>query len=94
MDVKDKQEAVIIFFLLEGCTREEIVTRLRNVYGSAACCHVSAFRWAKKFAVAMKTLQRRTPRKFYQYETNAVIRSILEENPNASLRDIADVLSI
>jgi hypothetical protein len=45
MEVKDKQRAVIEFLLFEGCAGEEIVIRLRNVYGSAAYYRASVFRW-------------------------------------------------
>jgi hypothetical protein len=36
MEVKDHHRAVIEFLLFEGCAVEEIMIRLRNVYGSAA----------------------------------------------------------
>jgi hypothetical protein len=45
MDMKDKQRAVIEFLLLAGYVGEKIVIRLRNVYGSAAYCGASGFRW-------------------------------------------------
>jgi hypothetical protein len=45
MDLKDKQRAVIEFPLLEGCTGEEIVMRLRSVYVLVTYYHVSVFRW-------------------------------------------------
>jgi hypothetical protein len=36
MDVKDKLRVVIEFLLVEGCAGEEMVTRLWNMYSSAA----------------------------------------------------------
>jgi hypothetical protein len=45
MGIKDKQCVVIEFLVLEGCAGEEIVIGLQNMYGSAAYCRISVFRW-------------------------------------------------
>jgi hypothetical protein len=95
IEVKDKSRAVIEFLLLEGCAGEEIVIRLRNIYGSSACCRASGFRWINEVRRGDEELRNEgQPGRPYRYETDAVIRSILEEDWNTSLRTIADTLSI
>jgi hypothetical protein len=67
MDVKNKQQAVIEFFIFEGCAGETSVMSLRN---------------------------EERPGRRDRHETDAAIRSILQEDPNASLRNIAEALPI
>jgi histone-lysine N-methyltransferase SETMAR len=95
MDVKDKQRTVIEFLLLEGCSGDEITIRLKRVYGSAAYCRASVFRWINEVRRGNEELRNEgRPGRPYRYETDAAIRSILREDPNASLRMIAETLSI
>jgi transposase len=95
MDVKDKQQAVIEFLMLEGCSEEEIVTRLQNVSGSAAYCHASVFKWINEVCSDNEELRNKgRPGRLYRHETDAAIRSILQEGLNVSLRTIAESLLI
>jgi hypothetical protein len=71
------------------------VIRIRNIYGSAAYCHASVFKrinevWGGNEEVRNEGHVRRP----YRYETDAVIQSILQEDPNISLRTIAQTLWI
>jgi hypothetical protein len=94
MNVKNKHRAVIEFFLLEGCTSQGMVMRLRNVYGSVAYCRASVFRWISEVRCGNGELRNEgRPGKPYRHEIDA-IRSILQELPNASLRPDAKILSI
>jgi hypothetical protein len=95
MDVKDKQRSVIEFLLLEVCAGEEIVIRLRNVYGSDTCCRASIFIWISEVRRSNEEFRNggrlgRTN----QHEIDAGIRSIPQKNSNTSLRTIAEILSI
>jgi hypothetical protein len=45
MDVKQKQQAVVEFLLLEGCEGDGILLRVQNAYGRDASRRVSASRW-------------------------------------------------
>jgi hypothetical protein len=45
MDVKQKQQAVIKFLLLEVCEGDDIGLRFQNAYGRDAYCRASVFRW-------------------------------------------------
>jgi transposase-like protein len=95
MDVKDKQRAVIEFLSLEGRAGKEIVNCFRNLYGSAARCRASVFRWISEVRCRSEELRNEgRPGRHDQYETDAAIRSIRYEDPNASLRTIAETLSI
>jgi hypothetical protein len=95
MDVKDKQLAVIEFLLLEECASEEIVMCLRNLYASAAYCRASVFRWISEVRRGNENLRNKgRPERPFRHETDAAIRTILQEDPNASLRTIAEILSI
>jgi hypothetical protein len=94
-DVKDNSRAITEFLVLEGCAGEEIVIRLRNVHDSAADCRASIFRWIDEVRRGNEELRNEGPPGTpYRYETDAVIRSILQEDPNASLRTIVGTLSI
>jgi hypothetical protein len=95
MDVKDKQRAFIEFLLLEGCAGEEIVIRLRNLYGSAAYCRASLFRWINEVRRVNEELRHEgRPGRPYPYEIDAVIGIILQEGSNGSVRTIAETLLI
>jgi hypothetical protein len=94
-EVKDKQQAVIELLLLEGCTGEEIMMHLRNVYGSSAYCRASAFRLVSEVGRGNKEL--RNPGglgRSDQHEIDTAIRSIQQENPNTPLRTITKTLLI
>jgi DNA-binding NarL/FixJ family response regulator len=74
--------------MLEECPSEEIVIFLRNVLGRA-----SVFRSIDEIHWASEELRNEgCPGRTYQNETDA-IRSILQEDPNASLKTIAETLS-
>jgi hypothetical protein len=88
MDVKDKQRAVVIFLPLEGSAGKEIVIRFGNVYGSAGYWRASVFRWIRE----VRRSKEGRPGRPYQHEADVAIRSVLQENPNASLRTIAETL--
>jgi hypothetical protein len=76
MDVKDKQRAVIEFFLLEGCVGEEILIRFRNVSSSDEDCRASVFRWINEVRRVNKQLRNEgRPRRHYRYETDIVIHA-------------------
>jgi hypothetical protein len=95
MDLKQNRRAVIEFILLEGCAGEEIVIHLRNVYGSAEYCRASVFKWINEVRRGNEELRNEGHlERPYRYETDAVIRSILQEDPNISLRTIAQTLWI
>jgi hypothetical protein len=95
MDVKVRQRAVIEFLLLEGCTDEETAIRLRNVYSSDASCYGSIFRRINDVRSGNKELcNEGRPRRPYGCEKGVAIPSILQDEPNASLRTIAETLSI
>jgi hypothetical protein len=95
MDVKQKQRAVIEFFLLEWYEGDNIALRLQNVYGRDAYCRASVFRWMNEIRRGNERFRNegRLGRP-YRYETDAALRSILRDDPNASLRTMADTLSI
>jgi hypothetical protein len=95
MNVEAKQRAVIEFLLLERYAGEEIAIRLRNVCGLAACCHALVLRWISEIRRGNEELRNEgRPGRPYRHETNAAIQSILQEDPNPSLRTIAETLSI
>jgi hypothetical protein len=48
MDVKQKQQAVIEFLLLEWCEGNDIIVRLQNTHDRDAYCQASVFRWTNK----------------------------------------------
>jgi transposase len=95
MDVKGKERAFLELVLLEGCLSKEIAIHLQNVYGPAAYYCTSVSRWISKVRRGNEELRNEgcfgTP---YRHETDAVIRSVLQEDPNASLSTIAETLSI
>jgi hypothetical protein len=76
-------------------TNSRVVIPLRNVYGSAAHCHASVFSWINEVRHGNKKLRNeRRPGRPYRHETDAAIRSIRHEDPNASLRTVVETLSI
>jgi hypothetical protein len=95
MDVTDKELAIIEFLLFEGCSDEEIVIRLRHVYGSAAYRSAPVFRWISEVCRGNEELRNEgRPERPYRHETDVTIRSILQEKPNAPLRTITETLLI
>jgi transposase len=95
MEIKDKQRAVIEFLLLEGCAGDEIAIRLRNVYGEDAYSRATVFRWITEVRRGNEELRNEgRPGRPCRHEIDAVIRSILRDEPNASLRTIAERLAI
>jgi hypothetical protein len=95
MDIKNKQRAVIKFFPLDGCASEEIMIRLRNGDGSAACCRASAFRWISELGRGSKKPRNKgRPKRTYQNETGTLIRLILHKDPNASRTTLAGAMFI
>jgi predicted transcriptional regulator len=74
--------------MLEGCPSDEIVIFLRNVSG-----YTSVFRSINEIHRGSEELRNEgRPGRPYQNETDA-IQSILQEDPNASLRTVAETLS-
>jgi hypothetical protein len=63
--------------------------RLQSVYGSAAYCRVSVFKWISK----VRRGNEERPGICYQHETDAAIGPILQEDANASLRTITETLT-
>jgi hypothetical protein len=95
MDVTQKQRAAIEFLLLEGCDGDDIMLSLQNAYGREAYCRASVFRWMNEIRRGDEELGNEGCRgRPYRYETNAVLRSILRDDPNASLQTLEDTLSI
>jgi hypothetical protein len=93
-DVKQKQRAVVEFLLLEECEDDDIQVRFQNTYGRDAYCRASVLRWMNEIRCGNEELQNeRHPGKPYRSETDAALRSILRDDPNDSLRTIADTLS-
>jgi hypothetical protein len=65
------------------------------MHGSAAYCRASVFRWISEVRDGNEKLQNEgSPGRPYQDETDAAIRSILQQNQNALLTTIAETLSI
>jgi hypothetical protein len=67
MDFKDKQREVIKFLLFEACAGEEIVIRVRNLYGQL---HIVALQYSDgsaKFAAATK-----------KFETKGALESLID----------------
>jgi hypothetical protein len=92
LDAHDKERVIIEFLLLEGCVGEEIAIRLRNVYGSAAYCRASVFRWISEVRRGNEELRNEgCPGKLYRYESDAAIRPIRQEDPKTWLRMIAEM---
>jgi hypothetical protein len=86
MDVKQKQQAVIEFLLLEGCEGADIVLSLQNAYGRDVYCRASMFRRMNEIRRGNKDLRKEgRPGRPYRYETDAPLRSILRDDPNGSL---------
>jgi transposase len=95
MDVMQKQQAVIKFYLVEGCEGDDIVLRLQNSYGGDAYCRASVFRWMNEIHRGNEELRNEgRPGRPYHYEKDAALLSILRDDPNASFRTITDTLSI
>jgi hypothetical protein len=95
MYVKKKQRAVIEFLLLEGCKGGDIDLLFQNAYGRDAYCRTSVFRWMNEIHRGKKEFRSEgRPGRPYRYETDAALRSILRDDPNASVQTIADTLSI
>jgi transposase len=94
IDAEEKQRAFIKFLLLEGYAGEKITMRLRNTYRSAAYCLASALNWINEVRRGKEELRNEQgPRRPNGDETDAAIRSILQEDSNASLGTIAETLS-
>jgi hypothetical protein len=82
MEVKNKQQAVIEFLLLEWCAGHKTVRRLRNVCDSAAYCCASVFRRIGEVRSGNEELRNeRHSGRFYRCETDAAIRSISQRRP-------------
>jgi hypothetical protein len=95
VDVEQKQQAVIKFLLLEGCEGDDIVLRLQDAYGPDTYCLAWVFRWMDE--IRRGNEERRNeggPGRPDRYETDAALRSILQDDPNASLLAITDTLAI
>jgi hypothetical protein len=93
MNAKDKKRVVIEFLLFKGCAGQEIVIQLWNVCGSVPCCRVSVFRWISECRRGNEEFRNEgRPRRPFRHETDAAIPSILQEDPNASLRMMAESL--
>jgi hypothetical protein len=86
MDFKWKRPTIVEFLPLEGYAGQEIVTRLRNLYGSAVYCGPSVFSWVSEIRRGNEELRNEgRPGRAYQHEINAVISPIRHEDPSASL---------
>jgi hypothetical protein len=95
VDANQKQRAVIEFLLLEGCEGSGIVLRLQNAPGRDVYCRASVFRCMNEIRRGNEELRNKgRPGRLYRYETYATLPSILRDDPNVSLRTIADTLSI
>jgi DNA-binding NarL/FixJ family response regulator len=95
MDIKDRQRTVIEFLFLEGCPGDEIATGLRNVYREDAYWRATVLRSIKEVRRGNEELRNEgRPGQPCRHETDVVIRSILQDEPNASLRTIAGRLAI
>jgi hypothetical protein len=93
IDVEDKQRVVVEFLLSKG-VGEEIVKGLLKVYGSAAYCRASVFRRTSDVRRGNKEFRNKGyPGRPYRHKTDAAIRSIRQEDLNASLRTIAETPS-
>jgi hypothetical protein len=83
------------FLQLEGCVCDKIVIPLGKVYGSDTYCCTSVFRWISEIRRGNEELQNGgRSEKPDRHETNAAIRPMPQEDPNALLRTIAETLSI
>jgi hypothetical protein len=90
-----KQRTLIELFLFEERECDDIVLRLQNADGRDTYCRVSVFRWMNEICRSNKELRNEgRPGGPYRYETDSALRSILRNDPNASLRTIADTLPI
>jgi hypothetical protein len=68
---------------------------LQNTGGRDAYCRASVFRWVNESRRGNDELRNGGhPRRPYRYETDADLRSILQGDPNGSLRTISDTSSI
>jgi transposase len=95
MDVKSKQRAVMEFLLVEGCAGDEIAARLQNMYGEDAYCRASMFRWIQEIGRGSEELRNEgRPGRPCRHEADAAIGSILQDEPSASLRTIAETSAI
>jgi hypothetical protein len=95
MGLNEKQRAVVEFLLLEECAAAGVVICLWNEYGPAAYCRVSVVRWISEVRrCKAEPRNEGCPGRPNQYEIDVAIPSILQENPNASLRIIPETLSI
>jgi hypothetical protein len=95
MHTKQKQFAVIELLFLEGWPGDEIPIRLHNLYEEAACSRATVFRWISTIRSGNSELQSdKSPGRQPRCETDWNIRSILRDNPFASLRMIAEMLGI
>jgi transposase len=95
MDVKDKECSVIEFLLLEGFSSDEIITRFEEVSGEDAYSRASVFRWIREVRQGNQELRDEgTPGRPCRYETDEAIRAIPFNELTASLRTIAETLSI
>jgi hypothetical protein len=95
MDINQKQRPVIEFLPLERCEGADIVLRLQNAYGRDAYYQASVFRWMNEICRGNEEFQNEEgPERPFRYKTDTALRSILRDDPNASLRTIVDTLSI
>jgi hypothetical protein len=95
MDVKQRQRAIIEFLLLEGCEGDGIVLRVQNVCGRDTYCRALVCRWMNESRRGNEELRNEgRPGRLDCYETDAALRSILPDDPNASLRTTTDTFSI
>jgi DNA-binding NarL/FixJ family response regulator len=95
MDLKQKQRGIIEFLLREECGGDEIAAHLENVYGEDAYCRASVVRWIQEIRRGNEELHNEgRPGRRCRHEIDAAIRSILSDEPSASLRTIARTLAI
>jgi hypothetical protein len=90
-----EQRAIIEFLLLEGCEGDDIMLRLQNGPGRDAYCRTSIARWMNEICRGNEEFGNEgRPGRPYRRETDAALRSILRDDPNAPLRTLAETLSI
>jgi DNA-binding NarL/FixJ family response regulator len=95
MDLKDKERVVLEFLLLKECMGDEIATCLQNVFEKCTYFQATIFQWIKEVCSSTHELRNEGRLgRLCHHEIDAIIQSILWDEPNASLRIIAETLGI
>jgi hypothetical protein len=92
LDIKDKRRTTIEFLLLKGCAGEKSLhaTGMCTAQLRTVVLQYSVFEWINEACGGNEEPRNEGhPGRFYRHEIDAMIQSIRQDDPDASLRTIA-----